>query len=120
MQGFQARFEAYGGDYGETMDRFMGNEALYLRLLNMLFEDDSLQKLAAALDAGDQAAAFSAAHTLKGVAGNLGLTPLYRAVCAMVEPLRREEACDYQALLQAIRAEFEQAEALRRNLGEGG
>ena len=26
--------------------------------------------------------AFEAAHTLKGVAGNLGLTPLYRSVCA--------------------------------------
>ena len=32
--------------------------------------------------------AFEAAHTLKGVTGNMGLTPLYDAVCTIVEPLR--------------------------------
>ena len=40
------------------------------------------------------------AHTLKGVAGNMGLTPLFDKVCAIVEPLRvcKEEAA-YACLL---------------------
>ena len=35
-------------------------------------------------------AAFEAAHGLKGSSGTLGLTPLYEAVCAVVENLRYE------------------------------
>ena len=54
--------------------------------------------------------AFEAAHTLKGVSGNLGLAPLYKAVCALVEPLRlREERDDYPELYRAVRGEFERA-----------
>ncbi|MFQ8599448.1 MAG: Hpt domain-containing protein [Oscillospiraceae bacterium] len=91
MQGFKVLFEAYGADYQTTMNRFMGNETLYLKLLDMLFRDTNLQRLGAALDANDLSDAFAAAHTLKGVVGNMGLTPLYSAVCAIVEPLRKRE-----------------------------
>ena len=65
-------------------------------------------------------AAFEAAHTLKGVAGNLGLKPLYDAVCHIVEPLRRgEERDDYAVMYQTIQEEFQRAEKLWRNLAEG-
>lgn len=104
-------FAEYGADYIETMERFMGNEALYLRLLGKLFPNSELQELGAALETGDKEKAFEAAHTLKGVAGNLGLTPLYKAVCALVEPLRAgEERADYPALYQPVQAEFRKAE----------
>ena len=64
--------------------------------------------------------AFEAAHTLKGVAGNLGLTPLYRSVCAVVEPLRiREERDDYADFYQAIRKEYEKVEQMRQELTGG-
>ena len=88
MRGFRDTLEAYGVDYQTTMDRFLGNETLYRSLLDRLFEDDSLQKLGGALASGDTAKAFEAAHTLKGVTGNMGLTPLYAALCTLVEPLR--------------------------------
>ena len=91
MNEFQIKFEIYGGDYPATMGRFMGNEAMYLRLLDMLFRDESLRQLGAALETGDIKSAFEAAHTLKGAVGNMGLTPLYQAVCAIVEPLRAGE-----------------------------
>lgn len=120
MREFQAAFDAYGADYAATMERFMGNETLYLRFLDMLFEDESLQKLGDALEAGNLADAFAAAHTLKGVAGNMGLTPLYQAVCILVEPLRAGEPReDYPILYQAVRAEFHRADLLRRQLKEG-
>lgn len=121
MSGFQEKFDAYGGDYSVTMGRFMGNEAMYLRFLDMLFEDESLRRLGDALEAGDMAGAFAAAHTLKGVAANMGLTPLYQAVCAMVEPLRAgERREDYPALYQEIETEFQRADLLRKQLKGGG
>lgn len=119
MQSFRDKFEAYGGDYSDTMARFMGNEAMYRKFLGMLFQDQNLQKLGDALEGGDMQAAFEAAHTLKGVVGNMGLTPLYEAVCAIVEPLRAKAGGDYASLYQAVRAEYARAKALKNDLAGG-
>lgn len=119
MGSFKESFEAYGADYRTTMERFMGNENMYLRLLDMLFQDENMNKLGNALKAEDMTAAFEAAHTLKGVVGNLGLTPLYEAVCAIVEPLRFRKACNYAAMYQDIKSEFEKVDVLRENLKGG-
>lgn len=119
MEELCERFTAYGGNYQDIMVRFMGSEAMYLKFLNMLPQDDSMDRLEAALAAGDLAAAFEAAHTLKGVAGNLGLTPLHRAVCAIVEPLRTGEQIDYRPMCMAVREEFQRAESLLDGLNEG-
>ncbi|PWM36212.1 MAG: Hpt domain-containing protein [Clostridiales bacterium] len=119
MSSFRECFEAYGANYDVTMERFMGNEALYLRLFGMLFADDNLQRLGDALAAGDITGAFEAAHTLKGVTGNLGLEPLYRAVCEIVEPLRSREERDYKSMHEEILAQFQRARELLDNLKEG-
>ncbi len=113
MSVLQDVFSAYGGDYDKTMKRFMGNEALYCKILPKLFQDDNLQKLGRELETGNFESAFEAAHTLKGVSANLGLTPLYNAVCMIVEPLRnREQNVDYMALYQAIQVEFQRINTL--------
>lgn len=119
MQSFRDVFEAYGADYQTTLARFMNSEKSYLRFLDMLFQDGSLQKLGEGLFSGDLDSAFEAAHTLKGVAGNMGLAPLYQAVCRLVEPLRTREARgDYPAQYQAVVDEFKKVEALRKELKE--
>ncbi len=104
--------QKYGADYETTMSRFMGSEQMYLRILAMLPRDENLHKLDQALQAGDYQAAFDAAHTLKGMAGNLGLAPLYQAVCDIVEPLRAGEKLDYSPLYLPVQKEYEQAAAL--------
>lgn len=117
MQSMRECFERCGLDYRTTMERFVHNEALYLRLLGKLFSSDEMQKLGDALEGGDKRGAFEAAHALKGVAGNLGLTPLYKAVCALVEPLRAGDAqADYPALYQSVQAEFQKAQAFWNTL----
>lgn len=120
MAVFREIFEAYGGDYEATMARFIKNENMYLKFLDMLFQDENLQKLGAGLEEQDLDKAFEAAHTLKGVVGNMGLTPLFSAVCEIVEPLRKREArSDYMELYHVIRGEFVKAEQLRERLKEG-
>lgn len=120
MGEFRDIFEAYGADYKTTMVRFLGNETMYLKFLDMMFRDDNFQKLGDALKEGNYAEAFAAAHTLKGVVGNMGLTPYFEAVCAIVEPLRAGESrSDYLEMYQAIRTEYEKAEELRQHLKEG-
>ena len=120
MGGFREMFEVYGADYNSTMARFMGKEAMYLKFLDMLFKDDNLEKLGTALEQQDYEAAFAAAHTLKGVVGNMGLTPLFNAVCAIVESLRKREVPeDYNVLYQIIQTGFLQADEFRKKLKEG-
>ena len=121
MGEFREIFEVYGADYNSTMARFMGKEAMYLKFLDMLFKDDNLEKLGTALEQQDYEAAFAAAHTLKGVVGNMGLTPLFNAVCAIVESLRKREVPeDYNVLYQIIQTGFLQADEFRKKLKEGG
>ena len=109
----------YGADYERTMARFMGSEDLYLKILAMLPRDGSLQTLEQALQAEDRSAAFDAAHTLKGVAGNLGLAPLERVARAIVEPLcAGAPGEDYAVLVQAVKEEFERAAGLPELLKE--
>lgn len=118
---FKDIFEAYGADYQSTMNRFMGNEKMYLKFLDMLFQDDNLKKLGTALNNDNTTEAFEAAHTLKGVIANMGLTPLHTAISIIVEPLRNgEHRDDYLKLYQTICLEFERADLLRKNLNEGG
>lgn len=118
MADFRTIFEAYGGDYESTMERFLGNEAMYKRLLGMLFADENMAKLDQALRQGDLERAFEAAHTLKGVAGNMGLKPFYQSVCRIVEPLRAREKCDaYAQLYQTIKEEMQKVAQLYQLLG---
>ena len=120
MGEFREIFEVYGADYNSTMARFLGKEAMYLKFLDMLFKDDNLEKLGTALEQQDYEAAFAAAHTLKGVVGNMGLTPLFNAVCAIVESLRKREVPeDYNVLYQIIQTGFLQADEFRKKLKEG-
>lgn len=117
MQSFRKILESYGVNYGETMARFMGNEAFYLNILRKLPQDQNLGGLGTALDDGNLAVAFEAAHTIKGLAGNLGLRPIYEAVSAMVEPLRaREKREDYKELYEAVREGYRKAEKMRLEL----
>ena len=52
--------------------------------------------------AKDLKAAFEAAHALKGVLGNLSLTPLYTPVVEITELLRSNTDMDYKSLLDTI------------------
>ena len=117
MQTFEECFDAYGADYKTTLDRFMGNEKMYKKFLNMLFQDNNLQKMGDALNTGDLKTAFEAAHTLKGVSANLGLTPLYNAVCEMVEPLRAGVSdAGYSHMYEKVCSEFDRAKELLAQL----
>ncbi|MDO4546014.1 MAG: Hpt domain-containing protein [Bacillota bacterium] len=120
MTDFRRAFERYGANYEDTMMRFMDNEDMYLKLMDMFFQDENMKMLGDALDAHDLSAAFDAAHTLKGVVGNMGLKPMYEAVSAIVEPLRiREDRDDYLQLYGAIQEEFQKAELFYQELKGG-
>ncbi len=81
------RLRDSGADTGAALERFVDDEELYYSCLISFFNDKNYGMLKEALAAED----YNAAHTLKGVAGNLGLNPLYKVLCALVESLRAQE-----------------------------
>ena len=79
-----------GIDVEDALERFMGNETLMVKFLLRFPGDENFPRLKKALAEGDAGAAFTAAHTLKGVAGNLSMEELFRQVSPLVEDLRSE------------------------------
>ncbi len=102
----------YGANVDEGMARCMGNEALYLRLVTTIPAEANFDKLASSIEARDLDAAFDAAHALKGVTGNLALTPLYQAIFDITELLRARTDTDYSELIKSITELRDQLAAL--------
>lgn len=77
-----------GADVEGTLHRFMGNGALFLKFLVKFKDDQNFDLLRNSIEQKDYEEAFKAAHTLKGVSANLGLTPIYDAASKLTELLR--------------------------------
>lgn len=99
------KLKDYGANVDEGLSRCLGNEDFYLKMVNMALQEANFDKLQDAVAAGDKDAAFEAVHSLKGVLGNLSLTPIYEPAVEMTELLRTREDADYDALLQKILAQ---------------
>lgn len=106
------KLKAYGANTEEALSRCFGKEAFYLQLVNMAYGDQNYAKLEESLKAKDLDAAFEAAHALKGVLGNLSLTPLYNPVSEITELLRAKTDMDYTPLLNEILEQKKKFDAL--------
>ncbi len=82
--------ELPGVDQAAGLRRVGGNRALYRRLLGQFAtsEADAVARIRAALAAGDPATALRRAHTLKGVAANLGIVGVQAAAAALEAALK--------------------------------
>jgi HPt (histidine-containing phosphotransfer) domain-containing protein len=101
------RMEQAGVDVSSGVERFMGNEALFERFLRRFIDDKSYIELAEAISAGDAERAFMAAHTLKGVCGNLSMVRLENLVRSQVEYLRSGDFLSASKLMPDITAAYE-------------
>ncbi|SHK03622.1 Hpt domain-containing protein [Hespellia stercorisuis] len=104
--------KAYGADVTGAMERFMDDEELYEMCLEQFADDPGFAGLEKAVGEKQYKEAFEHAHALKGVAGNLGLTPLFEAVCELVEPLRAEDYSNIDAEYARIEEERERLNKL--------
>ena len=109
-------YAALGGSYDDAMGR-LRSERLVQKFVLKFLDDGSYRLLCDALAAGNRDEAFRAAHTIKGVCGNLAFNTLLESSEALTEALRDgkppqpgEETLiqrvneDYRRAVQAIRA----------------
>ncbi len=91
-------------DVDMALARFVDDVELYTEYYAQLLNDEGFELLGDALNDGNKQEAFDHAHALKGIIGNMGLTPLYEIICDIVEPLRIDEDDDvyenYEKLLE--------------------
>jgi two-component system sensor histidine kinase/response regulator len=82
-----------GLDTQNGLSRVGGNVGLYLKLLRQFVEQQgqAVEQIGNALVSGDSALAERLAHTLKGVAGNIGASPV-QSVAGVLEKLIRNHA----------------------------
>lgn len=115
------QLEAAGIDVASALERMMGSEALLERLLGKFLDDPQYSALRAALEAGDAERAVSAAHTLKGVCGNLSMTDLYGLFTRQVDALRAGDLPLARGMMEEIAPAYERVTAaIRRRTDEGG
>ena len=96
-----------GNDVDSALRRFVGNEAMYIKFLKRFADDKSYSEMKEAVEKNDMGNAFVAAHTLKGVAGNLGLTKLFDVASEVTEKLRTRSDSDLAADFARITAEYD-------------
>jgi len=111
-----------GLDTADGLMRVAGNRRLYLKLLRQFVDQQSQApaRIAAALTAGDHASAERIAHTVKGVAGNLGAGAVQASAADLEQAIaRRGDADRLEAGRQRLAGELDALIGrLRPALGE--
>ena len=86
-ENFRRQLEENGVEVESTINRFMGNEAMYLKFLGKFIDDQNCAGIGKNMEAQNYEEAYKFAHTLKGVAANLGLATLQNTVSRLVDEL---------------------------------
>ena len=90
-----------GGNSADVLRR-LPSEAMVRKFIGKYPADTSWGSLESAIHSQDWEAAFRAAHTLKGVAQNLGFQKLYLSSTALTEALRGSKPLTDPALPRVL------------------
>ncbi len=99
-----------GLDQNAGLDRLRGDVSIYLRLLRQFAANSEQQgqKLLALLESGEFDAARQLAHSIKGVAGTLGLVRCAAAASRIEQSLAQQDAAAVPLLLETLSREQQQ------------
>ncbi len=105
-----------------ALERFAGNEGLYIKFLNKMRSDPTFAMLENAVADRDLSAVERAAHTLKGVSANLGLDELSVKCADIVQAVRTEgnDAFGHMdALMETCRQTYSKMISILEELDQG-
>ena len=107
------KLKEFGADTDEGLARCMNNEDFYLKMVGMGIADERFDTIKDVLDSGDYEAAFEVAHALKGVLGNLALSPIYDPMSEMTELLRaNDQSADIMSYYNQMKTELDRLRKL--------
>ncbi len=102
-----------------TRERFGGDESLYVYCLAQFLNDPTLEELRRALQEKEWDDAFTAAHALKGLAGNMGFVPLYHSLGELVVAIRSGRLGEIEPSFRRVEKNYDEITAgIRGNFGD--
>ena len=102
-------------DISGVMQRFSGDEKLYMALLNSFKDDPTMDELENAIARKEWNEAFTAAHALKGLAGNMGFVPLFHETGELVMFIRAGKISEIDISLKRVRNRYDDILNIIRN-----
>ncbi len=112
----QEFYKEAGGNASEMIARLGGNEEIIKKFLVKFLSDNSFTELERSLDSSDTQTAFRMAHTLKGVAANLGLETLFTHASSVTEFLRFNKYTSAKNAMPELSTEYSHVIKLIKNL----
>ena len=104
---FKEELIAWGVDWEDIHNRFMGNEDLIAKFMIRFLGDPSMDSLSKYLGEENVSEAFKAVHALKGVSANLGLKGFYSEVYDLTEILRAGSMEGYEPYYDHIKLKYD-------------
>lgn len=102
-----------GQNYDVVLGRMMGSEEFVKMLLGEFLKDHTMEHLKTAVEHGETEEIFNQSHTLKGLALNLGIKPLYQETEVLVEMTRAGQPSDgVAAVFSKIESTYRKMTAL--------
>ncbi len=91
-----------GVDTEDAINRMNGNISLYERMLIKFVDMMRNLSVRQDFDCKDYASAVESAHAIKGVSGNLSITPVYKAYSEIVRLLRADMPEQAEQILEKV------------------
>ncbi len=105
-------------DVAGALNRFMGNEVLYASCLSKFLTDTTIDELNSAISTQAWDDAFTAAHALKGLAGNMGFVPLFHSAAELVVLIRAGRITEVTESMKQLNSNYNEiTAAIRRHCG---
>jgi len=101
----QECYAAMGGNYEEVLGRLRSDRLIQKFVLKFM-DDGSYQLLLDSMASQNYEDAFRAAHTIKGVCQNLGITRLLDSSSRLSEALRHGYTPEADPLLEQVKADY--------------
>lgn len=103
-------YDNIGGNYASIIVRMKTDDRI-CKFLKMFLQDKSYETLLQTMSEEKVKEAFLAAHTLKGVVGNMSFQELSEASVDITEALRSENMENAKVLLPRVIKEYEKVKA---------
>ena len=103
-------------DVQGAVNRLGGNEQLYVSCLEMFLYDPTVEQLNQAIEEKSWDTAFTAAHALKGLAGNMGFVPLMHSTGQLVIMIRGGRTREIGECMAQVNSNYRDiTDAIREN-----
>lgn len=100
-------------DIKGSLERFSGMEILYVKFLKKFIDDKTFDELVVALKEENLVLVGEKAHTLKGVAGNLGLIEVYEKSTELMKLVKEKDVEKIKINIEKLGKEID---VIKKNL----